>query len=876
MPGLDQDLRKAYDAKKDGDKLLAEGKAKEALELYNQAEKVCKELNSWVGLAQTYSAQGYALKALQHYKQAIHKFERSSRIYREYNRELDEAKINCNIALILIVIGEYDKAIALFDGAKKVFTKNNKLLLEAYVKRDIADVLIGQGKVLEGLKILEEVKSFFVSNKQFHDLVIVDLKIAGANFLLGNWDTAYNINEDCKKYCQENNYLPVIATINQNQAQILINKLKFEQAFELVEEATEIYLKLNDSVGYAESLLQSAELFMHFNQVDKAAANCTKAREVFSDLGLYYHSGKADRIEATVAMAGGHFDDAQKLLENAENKLAQDKHELGLVLRERACVAEAAGNKEEGLEYWEKHKSLLTECGKLQDAALTDINIAGLLTRLGRNEEALEHLDKTVSEYPELLSQTWVAYAVYANAYEGRDDEKAIVCYENAVALLERKREDVGPDQRLYYHEDKLSLYRRLIDLLMKSKRVYDAIGYSERSRVRGFFDAVKIKQTSRNTTKRNKQYDDFAVNYELLHNRYSDECNFLYLFQTNNYLYISLFDGNGNNTILNLEINETTLRNIIIEADSRFDATVFPGIDELEIPNEYFNLFNRIAKFILEYSDRDKILVVFPCLTLNFLPFCAIPYTATINNAKQLRYLIEDVPIIRLSSFKMLNHSRDIRATKGGCALVFGNPEPPGNLNVGEIEAIEIAKILNAKPCLRKEATTEYLINMISTANVLHISSHGFYDNSNLAKSGIVFSDRILNVNDILDLDLKASMVSIPCCDTARTTLNRGDDWINVVKAFQINSKSVLASLWHNEEESSKEIMLDFYNYWYIEGLDKARAMQKAQVNFIKKARERSRKAKETISTLKFMGKENRKLHPYYWAGLQLYGDWQ
>ena len=86
--------------------------------------------------------------------------------------------------------------------------------------------------------------------------------------------------------------------------------------------------------------------------------------------------------------------------------------------------------------------------------------------------------------------------------------------------------------------------------------------------------------------------------------------------------------------------------------------------------------------------------------------------------------------------------------------------------------------------------------------------------------------------------------------------------------RAFQAaGARTVLASLWNVNDQATSELMIRFYKH-LLSGMPKDQALQAAQ-------RELIAGPIEVINE-----KGEREVHdwsaPYYWAGFQLYGDWQ
>jgi CHAT domain-containing protein len=158
----------------------------------------------------------------------------------------------------------------------------------------------------------------------------------------------------------------------------------------------------------------------------------------------------------------------------------------------------------------------------------------------------------------------------------------------------------------------------------------------------------------------------------------------------------------------------------------------------------------------------------------------------------------------------------------------------------------------------------------------------------SNPLKSNLRFTpspgdDGRLTVSEIFDLDIKANLVTLSACDTALVrgewkTFPQGDDLIGLSRAFiHAGTPSILASLWKVSDESTVELMGDFYRNLRV--MSKAEALRQAQLRLL------------GSSTRSVSGQQTGKLspstrkpdimpaewaHPFYWAPFILGGDWK
>ena len=290
-----------------------------------------------------------------------------------------------------------------------------------------------------------------------------------------------------------------------------------------------------------------------------------------------------------------------------------------------------------------------------------------------------------------------------------------------------------------------------------------------------------------------------------------------------------------------------------------------------------------------------------------------------TLYNTKSGKYLIDELDIHLVTSTKdiMLFTNEKIKCDEKITAVLFGNPSylindslltlkkvlNPGKsqsrgdkfqisdvylsdfdeLEQTEKEIRKIAKILKKNDLkvhtfLDHEALEEN-VKSISRPTILHIATHGFFNDSNPAKgelqennlsmlsSGLVFAgvidyyqfndrrdtdDGILTAYECSTLDLaQTELVALSACETGLGHLSNGEGVYGLQRGLKISgAKSVMMSLWKVNDMISQELMTTFYKEWMRTG-NKLLAFRNAQ-----------QQLKEKYP------------HPYHWGGFVLVGE--
>jgi CHAT domain-containing protein len=115
---------------------------------------------------------------------------------------------------------------------------------------------------------------------------------------------------------------------------------------------------------------------------------------------------------------------------------------------------------------------------------------------------------------------------------------------------------------------------------------------------------------------------------------------------------------------------------------------------------------------------------------------------------------------------------------------------------------------------------------------------------------------DGILEAWEIAEMDLRAEIVVLSACETARGVVKEGEGLIGFAWAiFVAGCPSSLLTQWQVADKSTAELMTSFYRNWRSQSISKAEALQRAQLNLLR---------------------SKQWSHPFFWAPFVLIGDWR
>ncbi|MBI1926988.1 CHAT domain-containing protein [Candidatus Poribacteria bacterium] len=159
--------------------------------------------------------------------------------------------------------------------------------------------------------------------------------------------------------------------------------------------------------------------------------------------------------------------------------------------------------------------------------------------------------------------------------------------------------------------------------------------------------------------------------------------------------------------------------------------------------------------------------------------------------------------------------------------------------LSKSENEVTAVSALFGAKPYLRETATETRAKTEAGQVRLLHFATHGLFDPLQGMYSGVLLAeekgeDGYLEAREIVDLDLNADLAVLSACETARGQLSRGEGILGLSWAFFVaGCPSTIVSQWKVADESTAELMKAFYQNLKA-GKGKAEGLRQAQLSLL------------------------------------------
>jgi CHAT domain-containing protein/Tfp pilus assembly protein PilF len=525
------------------------GEKEKALELFNQALQLNRELKLRKREASTLNNIGDLYKDKGDTKKAIEFFNQALPLWRLENDKSGEAKTLGNMAIIYLRASD-------FSNARDYFTKALTLSREA---EDIQTEITSLAYLGDVYHELEDIPKALESYKEVltkaHNLGARPLEISMLNQigymyqLMGDLKLAVDSYTKALNLSQQTNNKRGEASAYLNNAAVYQDLGDMQKALDFIEKSLVLYKETKDQRGEAEALNNTGTMYESLGDYEKAIDYYNKALPLFIKLGYTQGEARIYNNLGIVYEALGKFDKAIESYEKAIPlyQKIQDRPGLSTTLSNLGAVYSLDLNQQEkALTYFQQALTLAREAKSLSDesTALRRIGIAYLnLSELDKAFENLTQALKIEQKTQDRHREADTRFALSQTELNRGNYESALGHAEKTFGILESIRSSVAnPKLRSTYLASIQNYYSRYIEILMflhKKKPNEDwsakALEANERARARGLLELLsevnvnirqgvdeKLIETERNLRQRISVRTDARV--RLLNSKHTKE----------------------------------------------------------------------------------------------------------------------------------------------------------------------------------------------------------------------------------------------------------------------------------------------------------------------------------------------------------------
>ncbi len=655
--------------------------------------------------------------------------------------------------------------------------------------------------------------------------------------------------------------------------------------------------------GDAAAALGFLELEM--KGLEAAGAPPARMADCFSNIGPVYQGlGRLDEARQFLNRA----------VEIARReKLGQP---LAYALVNRASVWRQTGRPAEALRDLHEALTLLEHLHRPADVAETWANVAWTEVRLGHPADALAAAERAVEiarRYPS-SDLEWQAYDALGQAHRlSGDQAKAAGAFASSVAAIEswRRNRAGGELQGQRFFAGRTSPFYSWLSVLVDQGQTWEALRVAERSRAQWLLDAMRVDRAAfSKVMSAGEREQESTLSAELsrataqlaeaaqpdaVREHWRAAAHGLEVFQlrwaaAHPELRVSRSEAepvtlaeagallpDALSALLEYAVHGDQLHLFVITRD----AVGQPHLEVLRLKGDQSALERSIETFRRQLASRDLSFRASATALYRQLlapaagllrgrtrlgiipdgPLWGLPFPALL--AEDGRFLIESRSVYYAPSLTVLREGRSTRPSAPRKLLAMGDPATGRalpRLPHAARETAALGRLYGEAVFTGQAATEDRWKAQAAEASILHLATHGVLNSASPMYSYVALArdpqgkeDGMLEAREILELPLRADLVVLSACETARGRVTDGEGIIGMSWAFQAAGvPAALVSQWKVDSESTTQLMLAFYGQ-LVRGGGPASALQSA--------------SRAMLRSPQFA-------HPYYWAGFALLGQ--
>ena len=549
--------------------------------------------------------------------------------------------------------------------------------------------------------------------------------------------------------------------------------------------------------------------------------------------------------------------DSQKAIEYHERHLKTskevgDKAGEGKTYGNLGNAYKSLGDFQKAIEYHERHLKISKEVGDKAGEGGAYGNLGNAYRCLGDFQKAIEYHERHLKISKEVGDKAGQgrAYGNLGNAYQSLGDfQKAIEYYKNSVTAFDHIR-----GKLIANDEWKISLrstyddtYSNLWGLQFGQGEVVEALLTADHGRAQALNDLLEFNYGFKGLLPGIGPLS--ATTHDILSYLPSNTA-FIGINEEGIVLWVNEEGKEIKTRRSQIDVSvttyfqsllETTRKEIGVRADVNCEDRSLKNPSDEKLAEERSpnpgsqsscfdtkslqTFYNVVINPIRDLIHSDEVVIVPQG------PLYLAPYAAFMD--LKPKYLCETFKIRLLPSLSSLRLIQNCPAdwhSKTG-ALLVGDPwvqevpvvygkKPLEQLEWAEKEVQMIGEILQTVPLVGKQATKDEVLTRISSVALVHIAAHGNMETGEIALTPNTTrsspipdkEDYLLTLKDILKVQIRARLVVLSCCHSARGEV-KPEGVVGIARGFLgAGARSVLVSLWAIDDEATMEFMKVFY----------------------------------------------------------------
>ncbi len=811
----------------------------QALEYYQQAVKLRRQINDQKGVGISLNSIGGVYFFQGNYNQALDYWQQALEIRQELGDLVRVGRTQNNIAGIYLNQAKYSQALEYYQQALQTFKKLENLQGEAAVINNIGLIYQKLGQYEKSLELFQKALAIHRKTRNKKDEGDALNNIGITYKLQKKYDEALAYYQQALTVRKQTNNKPGIGNSLNNIALVYDQRSQHQTALEYLQQALTIFQEIGNKTETGRTLDSLGTVYKSLQEYTQAEDYYRQALTIKRSIG--------DRASERITLSN-----------IGDLLVAKKQPELAIILYKRSVnVTEAIRQDLQAL-------SLDKKQSYAEKIADTYRRLADLLLQQNRVIEAQQVLDLLkVQELDNYLKnvegneQTSVGIELLPQEKEVLDNYLAI---QNQAAKINEeltKLESILPGDRSVAQQQqitKLEAQKQQIQSefndFISNKNIIKILQQLQ-EKTRG--ESIDITNLSR-LQKILKTKENAVLLYPLI---------------LDDRIEMVLVKSNGLPIHRSVPISKIQLKNAIFDFRAAL-TNPRKRISDLTARETGKLLYEWLIKpwEIDLLLGRTKTIIYAPDGLLRYIPLAAL-----YDGEKWLieKFNINNITAVSLTNFnsKPLDKLRVLAAafSEGNYQFMVGSREfELSGLKFAREEIEILAKIIpNTLKLFNQAFNWDEIISRVDKYNILHFATHADFVNGHPEDSFILFGDGSrLTLREITNLSLpNIDLVVLSACRTGMgSILQDGSEILGLGYQMQrAGVKASIATLWQVDDRGTQLLMVDFYQALKKGNVTKAKALREAQLALIAGNINGEKDAKSFR-------------HPYYWASFILIGD--
>lgn len=793
---LEQKITDAVYLNQEGYDLYQRAEAESALDKYNQALVIFRQVGARAGEGNSLNYIGEVYLALGKYDRALHYFQQALVIFKTLGKlpDFDRAYEGYTLRYLGEVYDRkrsYDRALAAYQQALTIFQELIKikkgdsdsfLTSEKYTLNPMAAIYFKLGNYQQSLKIYKQLSAIYQEQndrigevQNLNNLGVTYANLSEYGQALAAYQealTKIKLISDCFRQNPNNGlcYGGDEAAIRNNLAALYFSLGQYEQALDFAQQASVIYQKnivrdyeglkpqdfqlLHDILGKSSLnpafVRQSSAIRAGVGNAFSAKLMVRQGEAVnLNNLGQIYSNQGNDKQALTL------YQQALSIYQEINNSLG-----VAITLNNIAQIYTNLGQYDLAVKFNQQALAIYKKEEDKAGIGVTLTNMGQIYQKQGKFTQSLDSLNQALVIQKTIGDRASIAITLRLmgfNQLETNKINEAIVSLTESIKVIESLQPGLNDANKISMFESHNFSYQLLQKALIAQKQPNQALEVSERGRARAFVELLSQRLASEETPNSTSQQGTIKpptiaeiqkiaaveqatlVEYSLI----SDRELYIWVIKPTGEITLRQVDLNAfKNSENKEEISDLDIKKLVIKARN----SLFSGASQTKLQlQQLHQIFIQPIADLLPNNPQDLVILI-PQNTLFLLPFSALI-------APDGKYLIEKHTILTAPSIQVLDLTHQQKQKNQRInpqnTLIVGNPTMPslppklGGLPVqldalpgAELEAEAVAQILKTQAIIGSQATKQAIVQQMLKSKIIHLATHGLLDD--IGKKGL------------------------------------------------------------------------------------------------------------------------------------------